>query len=66
MRGTVTATLSGGSFRVSDDKKVCTGSYDSLDTSPTISMVVQCDDGKKVLPSSHVIVAVFLDMDVYV
>ena len=47
MRGTATATLSGGSFRVSDDKKVCTGSYDSLDTNPTISMVVQCDDGKK-------------------
>lgn len=47
MRGTATATLAGGSFRVSDDKKVCVGSYNSLDTSPTISMVVQCDDGRK-------------------
>ena len=47
MRGTATATLSGGSFRVSDDKKVCVGSYNSLDTSPTISMIVQCDDGRK-------------------
>ena len=47
MRGTATATLSGGSFRVSDYKKVCVGSYDSLDTSSTISMVIQCDDGRK-------------------
>ena len=47
MRGYVTATLSGGSFRVSNDKTVCVGSYDSLDTSPTISMVFQCDDGRK-------------------
>ena len=47
MRGTVTATLSGGSFRVSDQKNVCVGSYDSITTNPIISMVVQCDDGRK-------------------
>ena len=47
MRGTATASLSGGTFRVSDANKVCSGSYDSLDSSPTITMIVQCDDGKK-------------------
>lgn len=47
MRGTVTSSLSGGTFIVSDANKICSGSYDSLDTNPTISMVVQCDDGKK-------------------
>lgn len=47
MRGTATSSLSGGTFRVSNTTKVCSGSYDSLDSSPTITMIVQCDDGKK-------------------
>ena len=48
MRGHATATLfSGGSFEVSNDKMVCAGSYDSLSMSPTITMIVQCNDGRK-------------------
>ena len=47
MRGTATATLSGGTFTVSNNKTICSGSYNSLDMSSTISMVVQCNDGRK-------------------
>jgi hypothetical protein len=47
MRGTVTASLQGGSFQVAGQGRTCAGSYDSLNTSPTISMPVQCSDGKR-------------------
>lgn len=47
LKGTVTATMSGGSFSVSDGDLECGGSYDSLDTSPTISMPVLCSDGRR-------------------
>jgi hypothetical protein len=47
LRGTSTANLSGGTFEVTDGKLTCAGSYDSLDTSVTISMPVHCNDGRK-------------------
>lgn len=51
LRGSATATLSSGTFEVSGKWKgknlSCAGSYDSLDTSPTISMPVHCNDGRK-------------------
>lgn len=51
MRGTATATLSGGSFqatgKLAGKETKCAGNYDSLDNSPTISMPVLCDNGKK-------------------
>jgi hypothetical protein len=46
-RGTATAALDGGSFNVSNGKVSCGGSYNSLDTSPTISMPVLCSDGRR-------------------
>jgi hypothetical protein len=47
LRGTYTASLSGGSFQVTDGKLTCAGSYDSMDTSSTITMPVHCSDGRK-------------------
>jgi len=48
LRGTATAAMTGsGTFSVSDGKLTCAGSYNSLDMSPTISMPVQCNDGRK-------------------
>ncbi|MDZ5448636.1 hypothetical protein [Labrys sp. ZIDIC5] len=47
MRGTTTAALSGGTFGVSSGNLRCSGSYDAMDTSPTISMPVLCSDGRK-------------------
>jgi hypothetical protein len=47
MRGTATASLTGGSFQVTNGKDTCAGSYDSLDESTTISMPVLCSDGRK-------------------
>ena len=47
MRGSATAALSGGSFNVSSGKISCGGTYDALDTSPTISIPVLCTDGRK-------------------
>jgi hypothetical protein len=47
LRGTTTASLSGGSFNVTDGKLSCGGNYDALDTSPTISMPVLCSDGRR-------------------
>jgi hypothetical protein len=46
-RGTVTASMSGGSpFSVTDGKLTCAGSYDAWDVSQTIAMAVQCNDGR--------------------
>lgn len=47
MRGTTTASVSGGSFRVSNGSLTCGGDYNALDTSPTISIPVLCSDGRK-------------------
>jgi hypothetical protein len=47
MRGITTAALSGGSFSVSNGSLSCGGTYDALDTSPTISIPVLCNDGRK-------------------
>jgi hypothetical protein len=48
LRGTATASMSGsGTFSVTDGKLTCAGSYNSLDMSPTITMAVLCDDGRK-------------------
>jgi hypothetical protein len=47
MRGTSTASLSGGSFEVSRGELKCSGTYNALDTSVTITMPVLCNDGRK-------------------
>jgi hypothetical protein len=47
MRGTTTASLSGGSFSVSNGELTCGGDYNSLDQSPTISIPILCSDGRK-------------------
>lgn len=47
LRGAATATLSEGTFRVSNGTLTCSGSYDSMNTAPTLEMVVQCSDGRK-------------------
>lgn len=46
MRGHATATMSDGTYTLSDGKAVCTGSYDPLDTSQTIPLSVLCNDGR--------------------
>lgn len=47
LRGTATATMSGGSFQVTDGRLTCAGSYDALDDSLTISMPTTCSDGRR-------------------
>jgi len=47
LRGSSTAALSGGSFSATDGKLTCSGNYDALDMSVTISMQVLCSDGRK-------------------
>lgn len=47
LRGTATASLSGGSFDVSDGKLSCGGSYNSMSMEPTITMQARCSDGRK-------------------
>lgn len=47
MRGTATATPSGGTFSARNSKTSCSGSYDAWDTSATITMPVVCSDGRK-------------------
>ena len=47
MRGTTTASTSGGSFNVSDGTLSCGGSYNAWDTSTTITVPVLCNDGRK-------------------
>jgi hypothetical protein len=47
MRGTATAAISGGSFNVSAGALSCGGTYNALDTSPTISIPVLCNDGRR-------------------
>jgi len=47
LKGTSSASLSEGTFTVSDGKLTCGGSYDPLQDSATISMPVTCCDGRK-------------------
>ncbi len=51
MRGTATAAISGGTFQASGKMKgretTCSGNYNALDTSVTISMPVVCSNGQK-------------------
>ena len=47
MRGTTTASLSGGSFSVSNGSLMCGGDENDLDISLTISIPVLCSDGRK-------------------
>jgi hypothetical protein len=47
LRGTVTASLAGGSFSATDGRLTCGGGYDALDTSATISMPVLFSDGRR-------------------
>ncbi|HEV7253882.1 MAG TPA: hypothetical protein VGN97_12420 [Mesorhizobium sp.] len=48
MIGTATAAVSGGTFAVatSDSSTRCSGTYNALDTTPTISVPVVCSDGR--------------------
>ncbi len=47
MIGTTTAAMSGGSFQVATpDKSItCSGTYDAMDMTPTISVPVTCTNG---------------------
>lgn len=47
LSGVNTFGLGEGSFSVTDGKLTCTGTYNSLQTSKTISMPVVCSDGRK-------------------
>ncbi len=47
LRGNYESDLQGGSFMATDGKLTCSGNYDSLNTSETISMQVLCSDGRK-------------------
>lgn len=47
LRGTAHADLSGGSFSATDGKLTCSGNYNGLDMSVTITMQVLCSDGRK-------------------
>lgn len=47
LRGSVTASMQGSSFSVSGAGRTCAGSYNGMDSSPTISLPVQCSDGKR-------------------
>lgn len=47
MRGVAKAGARNVTFRVSDSKTVCTGSFSTKSKARTISMVVQCNDGRK-------------------
>lgn len=47
LRGTATATISGGHFIVTDGHLTCGGSYDSWSMAETIEMPVLCSDGRK-------------------
>lgn len=48
LTGTATAAVSGGTFQLSQPGGTlsCNGTYDALDTSPTITIPVTCSDGR--------------------
>lgn len=47
LTGSNTFSLTDGSFSVTDGKLTCSGSYDPLQQSQTITMPVVCNDGRK-------------------
>lgn len=53
LTGSATASLSGSSFQVSDGELTCSGNYDGLNTSVTITMNVACSDGRKGFVTAH-------------
>jgi hypothetical protein len=46
LRGENSASLSSGTFSVTDGKLSCAGSYDPLNESQTITVTVTCNDGR--------------------
>ncbi len=46
LSGTTTAALSGGHFSVTDGKLTCSGIYNALNMSQTISIPATCSDGR--------------------
>lgn len=47
LTGSATASLSVGTFAVSNGKLSCTGAYDPLDLSVTLNFTVLCTDGRR-------------------
>lgn len=48
LKGTATASLSeGGYFSATDGKLTCSGNYDAITSSVTVSFPVVCSDGRK-------------------
>lgn len=47
LTGTATASMANSHFQASDGKLTCSGGYDGMNTSQTISMPVVCSDGRK-------------------
>lgn len=47
MRGEGHVSMSGGTFTVGDGTLSCGGTYDGMDMSPTITVPVICNDGRK-------------------
>jgi len=46
MRGTNTSALSGGSFSVTNGKITCSGSYNAVTDSKTLTIPILCTDGR--------------------
>lgn len=46
MRGTATASLTGGTFEATDGRLTCGGTYDALSSSLTLNAKVTCNDGR--------------------
>lgn len=53
LQGSATAALSGGRFSVSNGRLTCGGTYDALDTSPTIVIPASCSDGRTGTITAH-------------
>ena len=47
LRGSATASLTGGSFEVSKGDLKCAGTYNALSNSMTITIPVLCNDGRR-------------------
>jgi L,D-peptidoglycan transpeptidase YkuD (ErfK/YbiS/YcfS/YnhG family) len=47
MRGSATASMSGGQFQVADEHGTCGGTYDPMSGAETISAKVTCSDGRR-------------------
>ncbi|MBN9543165.1 MAG: hypothetical protein J0G32_05170 [Alphaproteobacteria bacterium] len=51
--GSSTASLYSSHFQVSDGKLTCSGNYDGLNTSLTLTLNVICSDGRKGFANVH-------------